>query len=416
MKKYLLTKKPRTTLSLITLIITLTFLLFLSIILTQTATIQTAAAQTTDTTQTENLNSQTTLPQDTLSPPASPTSCIYYFYGNGCQYCEKVKPVLNDLQSRYPNLELHKFEIYHDKENSKLLNNFLDSYDYQGQRGIPALFIADKYFLGDKPIIENLEKELLDNPDAVCPKINGQGTGITGNTSPMTRLTFTSFIAIAGAAIVDSINPCAIAVLLILLTSLFLIGKPKKALSSGLAFTLSIFLMYFLIGLGLITLFKGISSVWSYAARILRIFIGFFAIGIGLANLKDFFWYGKGFTTEIPLKWRPILKRMLHKVTSPKGAFIIGIFVTAFELPCTGGPYFFVTGFLANQVSYAAIIPILLFYNFIFVLPLLILNFAFFFGLTTIEKTERWRQRNIRLLHLIAGMIMLGLGIMVFFV
>lgn len=341
-----------------------------------------------------------------------PSACIYYFYGIGCTHCAKVKPVLDELQQKYPDIQIQKFEIYHKKENSDLLHEFLDSYNYQGSRGVPALFISDKYFLGDKPIIKNLEQEILNNPSAQCPVPNGGGTGTTGNVSPLSKLTFASIITIAGAAIVDSINPCAIAVLLILLTSLFLIGKPKRALKSGLAFTLSIFIMYFLLGIGLVTLFKGILSVWAGIANILRIVIGTFAILIGLANIKDFFWYGKGFVMEIPLKWRPSMKKLLRKVASPKGAFLMGFLISAFELPCTGGPYFFVTGYLADKVPYSTIIPVLLIYNLIFILPLLILNFAFYSGLTSIQKAESWRQRNIRLLHLIGGLIMIALGIM----
>jgi cytochrome c biogenesis protein CcdA/glutaredoxin-related protein len=354
--------------------------------------------------QTPTTNTVSQLSQSTQSSQTQPTACIYYFYGIGCPLCANVKPVLEQLEVKYPQITIKRFEIYENKSNSLLFNNLLDSYNYNGTRGIPAIFIADKSFLGDKPIIENLEKEILNRPSSTCP---------SPEQTQQKPLAVTSIFAIAGAAIVDSINPCAIAVLLILLTSFFAIGKPKRALKSGLAFTLAIFIMYLLIGFGLISLFRGIHSIWAGTAYILRIILGIFAILLGLANLKDFFWYGRAFIMEIPIKWRPMMKKMLRAVTSPKGAFLAGIFVTAFELPCTGGPYFFVTAYLADKISSASILPILLFYNLIFILPLLLLNFSFYFGFTTIEKTERWRQSNLRILHLITGLILLALGVMV---
>lgn len=219
-----------------------------------------------------------------------------------------------------------------------------------------------------------------------------------------------SLITVAGAAIVDSINPCAIAVLLILLGSLFIsdeFGRPKKAIKAGFAFIAGIYLIYFLFGMGLFALFGGIIGVWGQAASIIKYVVAILAIVIGLLNIKDYFWYGVGIRMEIPTRWRPKMKSLLRSVTSPVGAFFMGFVVSAFELPCTGGPYFFAIGYLADKATTFSIIPILLFYNLIFVLPLIIINLSLYFGVTSLEKAEKWKQRNIRKLHLIAGIIML---------
>lgn len=67
--------------------------------------------------------------------------------------------------------------------------------------------------------------------------------------------------------------------------------------------------------------------------------IGILGILIGLANLKDFFWYGKGFIMEVPLAWRPRMMKIIQAVVSPWGAFAVGIIVSLFLLPCSAGPY-----------------------------------------------------------------------------
>ncbi len=218
---------------------------------------------------------------------------------------------------------------------------------------------------------------------------------------------------ITGAAFVDSINPCAIAVLLILLWGLLFSGTKEKVLKAGFSFILAIFLAYFLIGIGLFSFFIKISSLIS--ASLLHKIVGSFGILIGLFNIKDFFFYGKGFLMEIPLAWRPKLKNLLQEVTSPISAFLIGLLVTFFELPCTGGPYCFTLGYLSKKITLFQLIPYLIYYNVIFILPLLLILGLIYFGFLKVEEAEDWRQKNIRLLHLIAGLVMLSLGALIFF-
>jgi cytochrome c biogenesis protein CcdA len=225
-----------------------------------------------------------------------------------------------------------------------------------------------------------------------------------------TRCLEPNISVIGGAALVDSINPCAIAVLLILLAALMSQKDKKRALKMGLVFISAIFLAYLLLGIGLI----GIINLAGLAG-IFHKTIGVLAILIGILNIKDFIWYGGGgFVIEIPRRWRPTLKLLLSKATTTLGVFATGFLVTLFELPCTGGPYVFVLGLLSQNLDWSQVIPILIFYNLVFVTPLFILTGLIYFGFATIEKTEKWKERNLRLLHLIAGIIMIALGIWVF--
>ena len=347
---------------------------------------------------------------------AQEPTCVYFFYGDGCQHCAKVEPSIENLeiQSQYP-VEVHRFEIYNNRSNLVLLNQLFDSYNIQNDdKGIPAVFIGSHYLIGDKPILENLELTISNNPGSDCPKLDSCGTNITGSTgetSPINEFGSLSLLTIIGAALVDSINPCAIAVLLILMGALLVAGDKKRALRAGFAFTISIYISYFLFGLGLFSAIQisGL-SYWFYKI------IGILAIIIGLANLKDFFCYGAGgFVCEIPRSWRPKLKGMLGKVTSPLGAFFMGFIVCLFELPCTGGPYIVILGLLADKMTMLASIPLLLLYNLVFVLPLVIITLLIYFGFANVENATKWKDNNLRILHLIAGLIMLVLGILITF-
>jgi cytochrome c biogenesis protein CcdA len=342
---------------------------------------------------------------------AQQQTCIYFFYGDGCQHCARVEPFISEIEQNNANVTVYRFEIYNNETNLILLGKYFDAYNVSDEfRGIPAVFISNKYLIGDTPILGNLEAEILNNRDVECPNLQQiAGEGKTGAKSPLEKLKALSLITVISAAVVDSINPCAIAVLLILLSALIASGNKNRALRAGFAFTISIYISYFLFGLGLFSALQisGL-SYWFYKT------IGIIAIIIGLANIKDYFWYGgAGFVMEIPRRWRPALKKMLGSVTSPFGAFLMGFIVCLFELPCTGGPYIVILGLLAERTTRLLAIPVLLLYNLFFVLPLIIITLLVYFGFTNVEKATEWKDRNLRQLHLIAGIIMLALGIIV---
>ena len=217
---------------------------------------------------------------------------------------------------------------------------------------------------------------------------------------------------ITGAALVDSINPCAIAVLIILLETLLLTGGKNRALKVAGFFIIGVYLTYLVLGLGLYSALTFLP--WDAIAFYFHKILGVLAIIIGLFNIKDFFFYGKGFLMEIPRTWRPKLGTFLHKTTNPLGAFVAGFIFTFFELPCTGGPYIFALGVLAKNVSRMTSFWLLLYYNLIFVLPLIIIAGLIYLGFLNIEHTARWREKNVKLLHFIAGLLMVVLGVWVF--
>ena len=217
---------------------------------------------------------------------------------------------------------------------------------------------------------------------------------------------------IISLATVDAINPCALAVLtLILLTILTYSPKKKKdVLLAGLLFSLAVFIMYLFYGLVIIKSFQLIQALTSIRLLLYKI-LGGAAIIIGILNIKDFIRYKPGgFLTEMPLWLRPKMQNFLFKITSPKGAFVIGALVTLFLLPCTIGPYIITGGILSSLVLIKTI-PWLLLYNIIFILPMITITIVCYVGFTTVENVSGWKDKNIRYLHLISGLIIFSLGL-----
>jgi cytochrome c biogenesis protein CcdA/glutaredoxin len=332
----------------------------------------------------------------------TPSQPIYLFYGQGCPHCAQVENFFerNNLYIRY---SVEKKEIYSNKDNALLFNSLLDRYQIpENGRGVPAVVIGSKILMGDKPIIDNFVIEA----DKYVINTGNQSS----NTIPVgiknQKVNLTLFAVIIGS-LVDAINPCEFAVLIILMTTILATGNAKKALKSGLAFSMSIFISYFFMGLGL---YKALSlgGIANYFFKI----IGWIAIILGLFNLKDYFWYGQGFLMEVPLSWRPKLKRLINSITNPRGAFAIGFLVSLFLLPCTSGPYIVILGMLAKSTFDVQAILYLLLYNLIFVSPMVFISLAVYKGLDP-AKAEEIRQKRLKTLHLITGLIMLTMGLII---
>ena len=311
------------------------------------------------------------------------------FYGNGCPHCAKVESFIQDNQLE--NIIIRK-EIYHNPTNAEEFNKLCDERGINlMDRGVPFLFAKNNCFVGDQQIINYLRN-------------NEINSSLNSNKNIVQEKILTIPVVI-GAALVDAVNPCAFAVLLILMMTIMATGNRKKALFSGLSFSFSIFISYFLMGLGFYSIVASFQT-----SQIFMKIIGVIAIILGLLNLKDFFWYGKGFLMEVPLSWRPKLKKIIGKITNPFGAFLIGFLVSLFLLPCTSGPYIVIIGMLGNQVTYSLAIKLLVLYNLIFILPMILISLGTYSGLN-IEKAEEKRNKSLKWLHLIAGIIMILMGV-----
>jgi len=102
---------------------------------------------------------------------AADATCVYFFYGDGCAHCAKVEPFIDALAMNSElNVALSEFEVYSNRSNIVLLNDLFDAHEIETSgRGVPAVFVGDKIFIGDAQILANLENAILTNAGAECP-------------------------------------------------------------------------------------------------------------------------------------------------------------------------------------------------------------------------------------------------------
>ena len=227
---------------------------------------------------------------------------------------------------------------------------------------------------------------------------------------------------IISLGLVDSVNPCALSMLALVLISIITYnpGKRKDILLAGLSFILAVVIMYLLYGVLIIKAFEIVQSItvvreFLFGKLGINIILGVFASIFGVLEIKDFISYKPGsIGTEMPLFLRPKASKLIAKVTSPLAAFGVGIFVTLFLLPCTIGPYIILGGLLSSSGVVKAI-PSLLLYNLIFILPMLAVTLIVYFGTSKVEDVKDWKDKNVRYMHLIAGVLLLAIGLLMIF-
>lgn len=335
-----------------------------------------------------------------VTPVFAANKVDLYFFGNpNCPHCANLQAWFDTIQSNHTTLNIIKLN---GGENLELFKNMLSSYNVStSQWGqVPRVFIGNYTCLGDVPCINTLEEKIK-----YCEQNN---CNVTTAEKEEKKIDLSKLV---GLAVADSVSPCELSVLILLLTVLFLREPEKKykILFGGLAFILGIFLTYFTFGLLIIFGFKSVINFTSFDKTFLHMLLALVAIAIGLLNFRDFL-KPEDPLAEVPMGWRPKMKEIIKKTTSVPGAFLVGIAVSLFLTPCTIGPYFVAGGILAG-VTWAEALPWLFLYDIIFVFPMFVMTLILYFGLTSSEKAAEWRQSKRKYMHLISALILITLGI-----
>jgi cytochrome c biogenesis protein CcdA/thiol-disulfide isomerase/thioredoxin len=340
------------------------------------------------------------------------TVCVNYFYRPGCHFCAQASPFIENLSLRY-SLTVHKYDVQKPSD-YQIYDKLCGIQNIPvNERVVPLVAIGEKTLIGLDQIENSLESEIvrLQNlsdyrclVDEVCQQINQTANG----TEPLFNITKVTLPLITVAAISDSVNPCAIGVLVFLLSFLLISSNQnrRRTLLISSIYIITVYAVYFLAGIEIIS----ILSKLSFLAVLNKIFAGLIML-FGLMSFKDAF-SDKAMLAINP-KVKPLIEKWVYRVSIP-AAIILGIIVAAIELPCTGGMYMAILALLANTVTKSTAILYLLFYNLIFVLPLIVITILFVFGLEG-HKVHDWVEKHKKKTRLTIGIILILLGVILFF-
>lgn len=342
---------------------------------------------------------------------------IHFFYSTFCPHCSAEKEFLEKLEKQYPEIKVKKYELISRQENQEILKYFYEKYDVpEIEMGlVPVTFTPTKYFIGFNEQtgreIEGCIKECLGGGgDSGSQKINIPFLGevdISKMSLPALTLTL---------GILDGLNPCAMWILLFLITLLINTRSRKRMLLIGGTFIAASGVIYFLILSAWLNLFLAISYV-----NLTRIIIGVFALGVGIWQIKNFITYHPGVCRIIGLKAKmgeKLQDRAEKIVSSPftfamiGGLVILALGINLIEFFCSAGFPAIYTRILAlSELSAPGYYFYLLFYTFVFMIDDFIIFSLAVITLSKIGFTEKYSYWA----TLIGGLLIFILGILLIF-
>jgi cytochrome c biogenesis protein CcdA len=335
-----------------------------------------------------------------------PHGKLVFFTNSHCSACEGAKEYLDTYIQDHPDFFLEIHDIFNSTENRTIFESYKAKYNRRFL-STPSLMIGNLTLEGTQDIRTHTS-ELMTLQD----KFGTEPGFFSGLFTPLsvsgTSSTDIPLLLIIGAGLLDGINPCAFAVLVILLIYLMAQKSRKAMLSAGIAYTSAVFLFYYLSGVGLFTVIQTTGATTTFS-----LIAGCIALSAGLLMIKDALFPKDKPTLAIPASQSGLINRVLRKATLP-AAFILGILVGMFELPCTGGIYLSIISMISLKSNLEQAFVYLFIYNVAFIIPLLIILGLVTFGLPP-EKVNEFRLEQRRTLRFIIGLVLTGFAIFILY-
>jgi len=359
---------------------------------------------------------------------------LYFFWAEGCPHCANEKPFLAKLEQRYDNLAVHSMEVTRNTENAELLAR-LGKELGADVSGVPFTVIGKQYFAGwysEETTGKSIEDAVQCAIENQCPDVVGRlVTPVTPDPSQESernapeRIVLPIFGEIETKSVslpvltviiaaLDGFNPCAMWVLLFLISLLLGMKDRKKMWIFGGVFIGASAFVYFLFMAAWLSLFLFLGFIFW-----VRLAIGVVALGAGYYNLREYFTNPAGVCKVTGGEKRQRIFESLKKIVQEKhflialgGLVALAFAVNMVELICSAGLPAVYTQVLSmanlqgwQYYSYLAL------YIFIFMLDDL---FVFFAAMVTLQITGVSSKYS-RMSHLIGGIVMLAIGLLLVF-
>jgi thiol-disulfide isomerase/thioredoxin len=332
---------------------------------------------------------------------------LYFFYGSTCLHCQKAEPFLEDLKNKYPNLEIISHEVFGNQENARLLQEFLARAGEETTVRVPAFFVGDRVIIGfrdEQSTGQEIEEAILASPGQKPKTFN---LPLLGEFNPK-KISLPILAVVIG--LMDGFNPCAMWVLLLLISLLLTVKSRKQMWLVGLTFILVSGIVYFLFMTAWLNLFLFLGYV-----RLIQVVIGGVAIGAGFWRLRDFLTWQPGVCKVTDEKSHSKMEQKIRQLLAPSAlpATFLGVVGLAFsvnlvEFFCSAGfPAIFSQVLSIQNVDQIWRYVFLLIYVFFYLLDDLL---VFSLAMITLKKTG-FTDKYSRYSTLIGGLLLLLLGL-----
>ena len=363
---------------------------------------------------------------------------LYFFHGDGCPHCAEEEKFLAKIEKKYSYVKIIRYEVWKNKSNALLMDRVGNRYDV-ATSSVPLTVISGTAISGYSESIgiriERTIKYYKDNPKENINYVSQIKNGTFDEdeikdsfseadkkTDESTKIKlpllgkinlkdFSLPTAATLIGLVDGFNPCAMWVLLFLISMLLGMKDRKRMWILGLTFLLSSALVYMAI---MLSWFNIVVNVM--ASVIFRNIISVIAIVGAIINLRAFFKSNDSGCEVVDDKKRKKVISKIKDFTKEKSLFIalggvifLAISVNVIELACSAGlPLVFTQLLAINNVSSFESFIYTLIYIFFFLIDDIII---FLIAMST-TKVHSISTKYNKYSHLIGGILMLIIGIL----
>jgi thiol-disulfide isomerase/thioredoxin len=368
----------------------------------------------------------------------SPVVRLYYFYSPTCPHCQAAAPFLDELDARWPWLEVQKYAVKDNRKNARFYYETALSLGTQAL-SVPGFIFCRQVLIGYDTAettgaelaraIEACHEQRLANPGAPLPApgaaggagAGGGATTLAGEPAGTTvNLPFVGSVDAKALSLpvltlvlagMDAFNPCAFFVLLFLLSLLVHARSRARMAVVGGTFVLFSGLVYFVFMAAWLNVFLGAGEL-----RVVTVIAGLLALTVAALNIKDYFWFKEGPSLSIPESAKPGLFRRMRDIVGTgnlgpmlASTVLLAIVANSYELLCTAGfPMVYTRVLTLAELETWEYYAWLAAYNVIYVIPLLLIVIVFVRTMGARKLTER----EGRILKLVSGFMMLGFGLL----
>jgi len=339
---------------------------------------------------------------------------VELFFNQGCGQCDIVKrEILPDLEKKYDGKYTLTFCDLADSKNYMRLVQYQEAFQCTSNEPVYMVVNFESILAGVKEIRARLFSEIelaTSHPNSHFAIDDAQGAELLSN-----RFRKFSYMAIALAGLIDGINPCVFAALIFFISLLAMMRVTgRKILVVGAVYCFACFLSYLAIGFGLISFLQKLSK-FEYIRTVLEYAALAMVMVFAVISFIDAFRYQRSKKADRILLQLPApLKQKIHRLMRRgleyryllPGIFATAIIVTVIESVCTGQIYLPTLIFLMREKGFGIWFFYLLLYNFMFIVPLLVI-FYFAYRGTSAMAFIQWSKRQVICSKLLMGVFFL---------
>ena len=337
-----------------------------------------------------------------------------YFYQKGCPKCDRASYLLKYISKKYPHLNVTQIDL--NTDDGKRLNETLSTrLNLPPEKRLiaPSIFIGNDY-LSPEEITESRVEALIEKYEkgegASALKVE-QGEMKKAEETIVERFKSFGIFAILLAGLVEGLNPCALATLVFFISYLTMIGrKRREILMVGMGFAASSFTTHLLLGFGILSFIQHF-SFFPLFTRIVYMITFALSLFLGMFSLYDYIQLKRGRPSKMTLQVPNFLKKRIHRIIRTRSneleedkpgqstrfllaALFIGFIVTLLQSTCTSQVYLPTLLFVTNVPSLKGSAYLyLIFYNLIYILPLLAIFGIVYWGVTS-EQLSFFLQKK----------------------